>query len=117
MAVLDGCESKYRTPVPKERTCPKCGKIVEVFTVRGRIMEDAKCPCGYVFSAEEPDTLVVEKKEEEEKLPPEKICTALCYPFRGTSLSLVVFLIYMNIKLIKWNFNSICIKLFFYSFI
>ena len=40
-------------------------EIVEVFTVRGRIMEDAKCPCGYVFSAEEPDTLVVEKKEEE----------------------------------------------------
>lgn len=65
MAVLDGCESKYRTPVPEERTCPKCGKIVEVFTVRGRIMEDAKCPCGYVFSAEEPDTLVVEKKEAE----------------------------------------------------
>ena len=46
MAVLDGCESKYRTPVPEERTCPKCGKIVEVFTVRGRIMEDAKGPCG-----------------------------------------------------------------------
>lgn len=69
MAVLDGCESKYRTPVPEERTCPKCGKIVEVFTVRGRIMEDAKCPCGYVFSAEEPDTLVVEKKKKNKSFP------------------------------------------------
>lgn len=81
MAVLDGCESKYRTPVPEERTCPKCGKIVEVFTVRGRIMEDAKCPCGYVFSAEEPDTLVVEKKKKNKSFPGKDMhCFVLSFP-------------------------------------
>lgn len=82
MAVLDGCESKYRTPVPEERTCPKCGKIVEVFTVRGRIMEDAKCPCGYVFQQKNQIPLLWRKRRRI-KASPEKICTALCYPFRG----------------------------------
>lgn len=52
MAVLNGCEAKYRTPVPEERVCPKCGKEVEVFTVRGKIFEETKCDCGYVFEAE-----------------------------------------------------------------
>lgn len=64
MAVLDGCESQYRTPVPEDRICPKCGKEVEVFTNRGRIVEDAKCSCGYVFKAEDIDSIVVEKKED-----------------------------------------------------
>lgn len=32
MAVMEGCESQYRTPVPEDRTCPVCGKEVEVFT-------------------------------------------------------------------------------------
>ena len=53
MAFMDGCESKYRTPVSEDRICPVCGKEVEVFTNRGRIVEDAVCPCGYVFKAEE----------------------------------------------------------------
>ena len=26
MAVMDGCEAKYKTPVPEDRICPKCGK-------------------------------------------------------------------------------------------
>ncbi|MGI6069231.1 MAG: hypothetical protein ACOYBE_02280 [Blautia sp.] len=64
MSVMDGCESKFRTPEPEDRVCPVCGKTVEVFTMRGRITEDAVCPCGYVFKAEEIEPLKVEKKEE-----------------------------------------------------
>jgi len=37
----------------EERTCPACGESVEVFTRRGRIIEDTACECGYVFKAEE----------------------------------------------------------------
>lgn len=61
MAVLDGCESQYRTPVPEDRTCPVCGKIVEVFTLKGKIREDAACECGYVFKAETADPVITEK--------------------------------------------------------
>ncbi|MDO4338309.1 MAG: hypothetical protein Q4C91_09510 [Eubacteriales bacterium] len=64
MAVMDGCESKYRTPVPEERTCPVCGKEVEVFTNRGRITEETTCSCGYVFQPEEATPLKVERKED-----------------------------------------------------
>ncbi|MDO5134861.1 MAG: hypothetical protein Q4D55_02305 [Eubacteriales bacterium] len=64
MAILEGCESKYRTPVPEDRICPQCKKPVEVFTSRGRIVEDSVCECGYVFHAEEADSIVVEKKED-----------------------------------------------------
>lgn len=78
MAVLDGCESKYRTPVPEERTCPKCGKIVEVFTVRGRIMEDAKCPCGYVFSIP-----LLWRKKKKNKSFPRKRYALLCAILSG----------------------------------
>lgn len=63
MPVMDGCESKYRTPVPEDRVCPKCGAEVEVFTNRGRIIEDTACTCGYVFPAEEAAPLKVEKEE------------------------------------------------------
>ena len=48
MAIMDGCESKHKTPTLEERTCPVCG-----FTRRGRIIEDTACDCGYVFKAEE----------------------------------------------------------------
>ena len=53
MAVMDGCEAQFTTPIPEERTCPKCGEIVEVFTRKGRIIEDTTCTCGHVFHAEE----------------------------------------------------------------
>ncbi len=43
MAVLDGCESKFRTPEPEDMVCPKCGRTVEVFTLKGRITEDTPC--------------------------------------------------------------------------
>ncbi len=52
MAVLDGCEGKHKTPIPEDRICPQCGKEVEVFTSRGKIIEDTPCDCGYVFKAE-----------------------------------------------------------------
>lgn len=67
MAIMDGCESKYRTPVVEERVCPECGKEVEVFTNRGRIVEDAQCSCGHVFQAEEIEPLKVIRKEETEE--------------------------------------------------
>ena len=53
MAIMDGCESKHKTPTLEERVCPTCGASVEVFTRRGRVMEDTACECGYVFKAEE----------------------------------------------------------------
>lgn len=53
MAVMDGCEAKHRTAVLEEKVCPVCGKEVEVFTVRGKISEDAQCECGYVFKSED----------------------------------------------------------------
>lgn len=55
MGVLDGCEAKHRTPQPEDRKCPVCGEEVEVFTVRGKIVEETKCDCGYVFKAETTD--------------------------------------------------------------
>ena len=64
MSAIDGCEAKYRTPVPEDRICPKCGKPIEVFTVRGRVTEDAECECGYVIKADDPDSPMVEKKED-----------------------------------------------------
>lgn len=62
MAVLDGCESKFKTPQPEDMTCPKCGKTVEVFTLNGRISEDVKCDCGYIFEHQQPDSPKVERK-------------------------------------------------------
>ena len=65
MAILSGCEDKYKTPVPEDRICPVCGKEVEVFTSMGRVISDTACTCGYVWKAEELPTLEVERKEEE----------------------------------------------------
>ena len=62
MAVMDGCEAKYRTPIPEERTCPNCGAVLEVFTVQGKVREEVKCDCGYVIPAEEPDSPAAAKK-------------------------------------------------------
>lgn len=53
MSVLGGYEEKDRTPVPEERVCPNCGEEVEVFTVKGRLIDDFTCGCGYVFQKEE----------------------------------------------------------------
>lgn len=48
-----GCEDKNRTPIPEDRICPECGKEIEVFVSRGRIIEDSECECGYIIKAEE----------------------------------------------------------------
>ena len=64
MAIMDGCEAKYKTPVLEERVCPKCGETVEVFTRRGRIIEDTACACGHVFPAEEQIPPQPRKKED-----------------------------------------------------
>ena len=52
MAIMDGCEAKHKTPILEERVCPACGETVEVFTRRGRVIEDTACECGYVFKEE-----------------------------------------------------------------
>lgn len=50
MAVMDGCESKKRTPVLKEIKCPQCGEDIEVFLRDSFVVEDATCPeCGHVI--------------------------------------------------------------------
>ena len=64
MAVLDGCEGAFKTPIPEERICPQCGKEIEVFTVNGRVVEDTACECGYVIKADEPDSPMTKKKEQ-----------------------------------------------------
>ena len=64
MAVLDGCEAKFKTPVPEDRTCPKCGAEVEVFTIKGRIVEDVTCKCGFVIKAQDPDSPMPPEKEQ-----------------------------------------------------
>lgn len=53
MSIIDNCEAQFATPVPEERTCPKCGATVEVFTRKGRIIEDTTCSCGHVIKADE----------------------------------------------------------------
>ena len=66
MSILEGCEGSTKTPVLEERTCPQCGEIIEVFTMRGRITEDAECACGYVLKAEEQyDPAMLARKGEE----------------------------------------------------
>ena len=50
--VAFGCEDKNKTPIPEERICPQCGGEIEVFLIKGRVMEDTACGCGYVIKAE-----------------------------------------------------------------
>ncbi|MBQ8088366.1 MAG: hypothetical protein IJ234_08110 [Clostridia bacterium] len=65
MAIMDGCEAKHKTPVLEERVCPMCGETVELFTRRGRVLEDTACDCGYIFKAEEQLSAPQAKKKEE----------------------------------------------------
>ena len=43
MAVMDGCEGSAKTWQLEERACPQCGEEIEVYTSRGRVVEDAVC--------------------------------------------------------------------------
>lgn len=63
--IATGCEDRYKVPVPEDRTCPKCGREVEVFTSKGRIVEDAICDCGYVF--EEQKQMIIFPEGESDK--------------------------------------------------
>ncbi len=66
MAVLDGCEGSSRTWNLEERPCPKCGQEMEVYTLRGRVVEDAVCPkCGYTVKAQEQVVPGMKEKPEE----------------------------------------------------
>ena len=59
-----GCQGKYRTPIPEERSCPVCGASVEVFTRAGRIAADAVCPrCGRVLFAQQQPVFAPEQPE------------------------------------------------------
>lgn len=58
-----GCEDKNRVPIPEERICPVCGRDVEVFLSRGRIIADEACVCGYIFEAEKPVGNVLNREE------------------------------------------------------
>ena len=44
MAILDGCESKFKTPQPEDMTCPKCGSSSIRYGAVGtqRIVEELK---------------------------------------------------------------------------
>ena len=50
---IGGFEPQHNTPTLEERICPECGETVEVFTRKGRVVEDCHCDCGYVFHEEE----------------------------------------------------------------
>lgn len=50
---IGGCEAQHNTPVLEERICPNCGEPVEVFTRKGRVVEESRCDCGHVFLTEE----------------------------------------------------------------
>lgn len=54
MSILDGCEGTNRTWTLEERTCPQCGAEMDVYSARGRVVEDAVCSkCGYTIKAQE----------------------------------------------------------------
>ena len=43
--ILDGCQGKLRTPTIHEKVCPKCGSIIEMFSID---TEMACEKCGFV---------------------------------------------------------------------
>lgn len=64
MAMMEGCEGSARTWQLEERPCPQCGEEMEVYTLRGRVVEDAVCSkCGYVIAAQEQVVPGMEKKD------------------------------------------------------
>ena len=39
--LMDGCQGKPRTPTIHEKICPKCGNIIELFSI------DTQVPCEH----------------------------------------------------------------------
>ena len=54
MAIMDGCESKHKTPTLEERTCPSCGaantgKFCVSCGTKKPVAETFRCDkCGWV---------------------------------------------------------------------
>ena len=43
--ILHGCQAKPRTPTIKEKICPKCGNVIELFSIDTQVACDK---CGFV---------------------------------------------------------------------
>ena len=43
--IMDGCQGKPRTPTLEEKTCPRCGAVIEVFFSDSEVACDN---CGFV---------------------------------------------------------------------
>ena len=49
--MLEGCQGKPRTPTIIEKTCPKCGNLIELFSI------DTQMPCEHCGFVAYNDTL------------------------------------------------------------
>ena len=43
--ILHGCQAKPRTPTISEKICPKCGNVIELFSIDTQVACDK---CGFV---------------------------------------------------------------------
>ena len=43
--IMEGCQSKSRTPTLREQICPQCGNIIEIFSVDTAVTCEH---CGFV---------------------------------------------------------------------
>ncbi len=43
--IMEGCQSKSRTPTLREQICPQCGNIIEIFSVDTAVACEN---CGFV---------------------------------------------------------------------
>ena len=43
--LIEGCQGKPRTPTLHEKTCPRCGNIIEIFSIDTEVACDN---CGFI---------------------------------------------------------------------
>lgn len=43
--IMEGCQAKPRTPTIKEKLCPQCGHVIELFSIDTEVACDN---CGFV---------------------------------------------------------------------
>ncbi len=43
--LFEGCQGKPRTPTIHEKTCPRCGRIIELFSIDTQVACDS---CGFI---------------------------------------------------------------------